>query len=337
MRWSPTLPAEPADAYRAAALEALAAFGVPPASLEFVNVSENITFKAVDGRDGAPLVLRLHRPGYHDFAALKSEPLWTRALAAAGVAVPRPFATLAGADYARLVIAATGETRYAGLARWIDGEILADVVARESDAANERHFERLGEVMAALHNQASAWTPPAAFKRHAVDADGLMGEAPFWGPFWDHAVVTASERALLLTARGALHTALRRLDKSPAVYSVIHADLHPGNVLIEEGALAVIDFDDTAFGWHAYDLAVALVFHQAHTNFAGFQAALVRGYRGARALSDELLALLPMFLLVRDLAQLGWLHQRPEVAQAADMVQRKDRLCARAAAFVSGA
>ena len=27
---------------------------------------------------------------------------------------------------------------------------------------------------------------PAAFKRHALDADGLMGEAPFWGRFWEH-------------------------------------------------------------------------------------------------------------------------------------------------------
>ena len=45
-----------------AARQALAAFGVEPAELRFVNLSENVTFRAIDGRDGSPLVLRLHRP-----------------------------------------------------------------------------------------------------------------------------------------------------------------------------------------------------------------------------------------------------------------------------------
>ena len=48
--------------------------------------------------------------------------------------------------------------------------------------------------MAAMHNQASAWQPPAGFKRHALDADGLMGEAPFWGPFWEHRSSRRGER-----------------------------------------------------------------------------------------------------------------------------------------------
>ena len=33
--------------------------------------------------------------------------------------------------------------------------------------------------------------------------------------------------------------------------------------------LAVIDFDDAGFGWHLYDLAVALIGYQDHPDFAG--------------------------------------------------------------------
>ena len=105
----------------------------------------------------------------------------------AGIAAPEPLLTQAGENFAQVEIAATGERRWAGLARWVEGELLADVVARETDsAANARHFARIGAIMAAMHDQATGWTPPAGFQRHALDADGLMGPEPFWGPFWDH-------------------------------------------------------------------------------------------------------------------------------------------------------
>ena len=156
--------------------QALTAFGVEPADLRFVNLSENVTFRAIDARDGSPLVLRLHRPWYHDIAALRSEHLWTRALVQAGIAAPEPLQTQAGENFAQVEFAATGERRWAGLARWVEGELLADVVARETDTAvNARHFARMGAIMAAMHDQATAWTPPAGFQRHALDADGLMG------------------------------------------------------------------------------------------------------------------------------------------------------------------
>ena len=129
------------QAYAPAARQALAAFGVEPAELRFVHLSENVTFRATDARDGSPLVLRLHRPWYHDIAALRSEHLWTRALVQAGIAAPEPLLTQAGENFAQVEIAATGERRWAGLARWVEGELLADVVARETDsAANARHF-----------------------------------------------------------------------------------------------------------------------------------------------------------------------------------------------------
>src|SRR5215472_10707418 len=129
-----SLPTEVERTYGPAALQALAAFGVEPAHLRFVHVSENVTFRVTDTRDGSPLVLRLHRPWYHDIAALRSEHLWTRALVEAGIAAPEPLLTPAGESFVRVDIAATGERRWAGLARWIEGELLGDVVARETDA-----------------------------------------------------------------------------------------------------------------------------------------------------------------------------------------------------------
>ncbi|MEJ0015860.1 MAG: phosphotransferase [Acetobacteraceae bacterium] len=190
----------------------------------------------------------------------------------------------------------------------------------ESDtAANALRFARLGAIMAAMHDQATTWTPPAGFRRHALDADGLLGPAPFWGPFWDHPILSPAERRLMLATRDTLHAALTRLGKPARTYSLIHADLHPHNVLIDGTHAAVIDFDDAGYGWHQYDLAVALVTHQEHPGFGVFRDACIAGYRSVRAIEDEALALVPMFLLIRGMVQMGWYHQRPELPRSTDL------------------
>jgi hypothetical protein len=41
-----------------------------------------------------------------------------------------------------------------------------------------------------------------------------------------------------------------------------------------------------------------------------------------------------MFLLIRDMAQVGWFHQRPELPRAAVLPRIKARICSKAADFV---
>ena len=301
------------DIFAPAAREALKAFPIEPGALELVSLAENVTYRVVDRRDGVAYALRLHRPWYHTHEELISERAWIRALAASGVAVQMPMRTRDGQEYASVAISGNGETRFAGLARWTAGRVLAGVLRETTDSATaEQHFAELGAVTAALHEQAAGWQPPAGFTRHQLDADGFMGATPHWGPFWDHKGLTDAEHRLALEVRSRLHAALARLERQPAVYSMIHADMHPGNVLIDGSGLTIIDFDDAAWGWHAYDIAVALV-HQHGPNLEGFQRAYVTGYRSLRPISEQTLSLLPMFRLVRGLAQIGWYHQRPEL------------------------
>jgi Ser/Thr protein kinase RdoA (MazF antagonist) len=192
----------------------------------------------------------------------------------------------------------------------------------------------MGAIMAAVHDQATGWTPPSGFQRHALDADGLMGSEPFWGPFWDHPILSPAERDLMLTWRDRLHGALTRYGKPARTFSLIHADLHPRNVVIDGVRAALIDFDDAGFGWHQYDLAVALVAYQDHAAFAVFRDACIEGYRSVRAISAADLALLPMFLLIRDMAQMGWYDQRPELKRPPTVLPRlKERICSKVADF----
>jgi Ser/Thr protein kinase RdoA (MazF antagonist) len=322
------------EVFTPAAREALKFFPVDPGPLELVSLSENVTFRVTDAGVGGDYVLRLHRPGYHNLAELESERMWTKALACGGIGVPIGVSARDGSEYVSVEVAALEQRRFAGMARWTPGELLASVLARTEDVGQSGPMiEQLGQIAAALHNQSSAWRPPPAFTRHALDTEGLMGEAPFWGRFWDHPTLSASERELMLAARGRITEVLERLGRSSSAYGVIHADLHPHNVLIDDDRLTVIDFDDTAFGWHVYDLAIALLHYEGRADFAALESAFLRGYRAGRDCSEADAALIPMFRLIRRLAIIGWLHQRPEIDRSAAFDQMKADACERCARF----
>ncbi len=326
--------AQAAEAFTPAALEALKAFPVAPGSVELAALSENVTFRVTDAADGAQYVLRLHRPGYHTLAELESERVWTRALAEAGIGVPIGVSARDGRDYVSVEVAALDQRRFAGMARWTPGELLASVLEREDEPARSTAmFAELGAIAAALHNQSSAWRPPAGFTRHAVDAEGLMGEAPFWGRFWDHPALTGGEQAVMLAARSKIAGALNRYGRRADTFGVIHSDLHPYNVLAGAEALTVIDFDDSGFGWHQYDLAVALLHYEDRADFAVIESAFLGGYLGAREMAAADLALIPMFRLIRRMAVIGWLHQRPEIDRSDRFDALKAEVCDRCVTF----
>jgi Ser/Thr protein kinase RdoA (MazF antagonist) len=228
-----------------------------------------------------------------------------------------------------------GESRYAGLARWTEGTLLADVLRDETDTeVVARYYGRLGAIAATMHNQSSAWRPPADFRRHALDIEGLIGVAPFWGPFWEHRSLTSDQRSLLLDARDRVRRVLQDYDRSTASYGLVHADLHPRNVVCDGEQLTVIDFDDSAFGWHAYDIAVALLPYQQAADFEVIQESFFAGYAAIRSVTDDLRAQVPVFRMIRGMVQIGWFHQRPELALPAAFDVMIAEVCAQCAAFV---
>ena len=319
-----------------AAHQALDHFPIKPVDVSLLARAENITFKVADDV-GKLYTLRLHRPAYHTLEELQSERLWTKALLQAGIHVPEPIATRDGRDYAGVDVAPLGQHCHASLARWVPGELLMQLI--RDDTPRERlevHFHKLGALIATMNNQAAQWHPPAKFRRHALDENGLMGTQPFWGRFWERSDLSPGERALLVETRTRLHELLIRYGKDASRYSVIHADLHPGNVLVNGDMLAAIDFDDTAWGWHMYDLAAALNQCQELAEFGGLYAACVEGYRSVRPVTEEDLAMLPWFLLVRGMAEIGWFADRPENATPAELTAMKEFVIAQCRDFHAG-
>ncbi len=318
------------NAMRAVAEAALCEWGLDTVAVDLISVSENTVFK-VTAQSGETWVLRVHRPGYHTLAELLSEQHWTAALNEAGVSVPLPRLTADGRGYVCVQVPGTEASRYVGLLAWVDGETVHSVIEQGADEVTLAfRFEQLGQLAARIHNAAVAWPIPEHFQRHAFDADGLMGERPFWGPFWALPQLSQAERELILKARAAIYRILSDYGKDHGTYSLIHADLHPGNLLIRGDQLHVIDFDDAGFGWHPYELAVALFRYQQHPHVDVIHDALIRGYRSARALDDHTVDLIPMFMLIRAMVSLGWIHERPELDHDEAIPNLVARVCAQA-------
>jgi Ser/Thr protein kinase RdoA (MazF antagonist) len=290
----------------ALARAALGRFDLPEsAELTLARWGENITFR-VDLPGGGRVALRLHRADYQSLPALRSEHAWTAALAKAGVPVPMVRTTSDGDSVPLVSVPGTSEGRRAAVFEWLEGRPLRGL--RDADPVPT--LRQIGALMARLHLHARAWTPPGRFVRPPWDAEALVGDRPRWGPFeaaadWDARVLRDLRQARELVRRD-----LREIGSGPDVYGLIHADLNPTNLLLGNGGLSILDFDDCGAGWFAYDAATVLQDVEVDEDFPALRDALLDGYRaeaGHPLPGSERLA---TFMMARRFARLGWVGSR---------------------------
>jgi len=311
-------PGEQAGRMKATGYEALDHWGLTGATLDLIKYRENAVFKVENEQfKGA---LRMHRHGYHSDAELRSELQWAQALADAGIKVPDLVPTRSGDMFVKHAGHGLPGDIQIDMFHWIDGEQLGSVeegVSNDSDV--DKTFAALGELAARVHNQAVAWTPPPGFTRHAWDAEGLAGDDPFWGRFWEIEGAAPAQADILARCRNRLFDDLGNVPRTTENYSMIHADFAAENVMVDGEDIRLIDFDDAGFGWHLFELVTALFFIQGEPYFEQARVALIDGYRRNRALPDTELELLPLFFLARGTTYVGWAHSRSETETAREL------------------
>ncbi|WP_300514897.1 phosphotransferase [Aliiroseovarius sp.] len=291
---------------------------------------ENAVYEVRIG--GTRAALRLHRPGYQTEAAIRSEITWMGALAEAGMSVPAPVPTPGGEQ---VVTLSTG--RLATVVSWVGGSPIGEsgVPLEGSEADQVRLFHTLGREVARMHNLTDAMDLPEGFDRHAWDLDGLLGETPFWGRFWESPALTAQERHLVNRARAVARDRAQAFAENGADFGLIHADVLRENAFVKEGAITLIDFDDAGFGFRLYDIAVMLSQNEEEPHYPAIRAAVIAGYRELRDLSGEAEELLDMFLMLRRFASMGWAVPRHQ-EDSAVLRLYTERAVRAARAFLAG-
>lgn len=311
-------PEQQAERMRAAGADALTNWGIRDASLRLIKYRENAVFR-VDHADGRH-ALRLHRLGYHSDDELRSELQWMQALEDAGIHTPTVVPTPSGDLFVKQSGDGLPGAIQVDLFEWIDGAQLGSVeegIADEAMAVDT--FGTIGEIAARVHNQATNWTLPEGFTRHAWDEHGLAGDRPFWGRFWEIDAASGAQRDLLKRAKDTIFQRLKTMPKTPDTYSMIHADFAPENLMVDENGVRLIDFDDAGFGWHLFEIATSVYFLRQEPFYDAALAATIEGYRRHRALSDEHLEYLPLIMLARGTTYVGWVHTRHETETAQEL------------------
>jgi Ser/Thr protein kinase RdoA (MazF antagonist) len=283
-------------------------------NLSFYFQSENTVYQVEDSNQNL-FALRIHRPGYHDLDSLKSEHLWTSFLKDNGLHVPEALYTIEDEAYAEVKIKGSEEILNVGLVKWIPGVRLKDKIKEDdSEEFISKSYRQVGEIIAQMHNVSVNFKKPTSFSRHSWDEEGLVGENPFWGRFWEIEKATSKQRNDLLKIRNNIYQTLKDLPKDNE-FSMIHADLHLDNILSFDDSLTVIDFDDSGFGWHACDLAHALWDPELLSSplYKTAYESIVAGYIETREDSDSVIEKIELFLLIRSLMILRWAEDRKEL------------------------
>jgi Ser/Thr protein kinase RdoA (MazF antagonist) len=287
---------------------ALSAYNLTGAELVPLAHAENTTFLVRTSAER--YVLRIHRatgtpihPPRSE-AEVHSELTWLSTLTReTELLVPEPIPTVAGAPLMLAEADGVPTPRICVLFRWGSGRFL--------DAGlTPLHLERVGVLLAELHDRASGFVPPPGFVRWQVadvsdDAAGfardVLGER-FGGPAaWSVEVVIHE-----------VWTARRSLATSSASFGLIHADLHQENYLFDGGHVRAIDFDDCGFGPFVYDLAVTDSELREHRDHGALRDGLLRGYRSVRALPDDFQRYLDVFHALRVLLLTLWFLEQPD-------------------------
>ncbi len=301
------------DRVRGCAVDALAAYGGHRgAAVELLNVSENATFLVSDPEAGRS-VLRVHRLGYHTEREIASELAWMDALRAeAGVRTPR---VLPATDGRRVVTVA--ERDGAAARHCVRFEFLPGT--EPTTELTSTHFAELGEITARMHRHARGWPRTAWFTRFHWDYAAAFGEQARWGRWQDGIGVGPSERQVLTRLDHLLRARLAAFGTGPARYGLVHADTRLANLLVHDGSVAVIDFDDSGFSWYLYDLGTAVSFFEHSPEVPALVDSWLDGYRRVGQLSAEDQAEIWTFIMFRRLLLVAWIGSHRGVDIAAEL------------------
>lgn len=250
---------------------------------------------------GQPAALRLHRLGYQTKEAIQSELWWCRALAERGLPVACAIQSSSGD-----LLETLSSGRFASVVSWVDGQPLGEAGVRLTGSAGEKEARHraLGALVARVHQATDQLTLPDWFARPSWDRDGLTGEAPFWGRFWEHPLLSPDQRDILMKGRKFLR---ERLATTQSPTGLIHADVLRENIFVNNGSLSLIDFDDSGFGFRWYDLGTVLSQDLYEPDYEMLRAALLDGYASVLAVDR---AEVDTFTMARTLASVGWAAPR---------------------------
>jgi Ser/Thr protein kinase RdoA (MazF antagonist) len=282
--WAETLGRlEPETVARAAAL-----WGVDAGSLEFVSRSANAVYRF--RTQGQVRYLRLVHRDLRDEAFLAAGVDWARHLAANGVWVSAPIASVNGN-----LIENTVQDKYVFLSTVRNGVAGAPL---GNDLGSDQ-LEAWGFSLGLLH------AASALYKAAGVQTPSGMVKPESFSlrQFWANIATVISRNPDLVPAYTTLGAWLEGLPNTDLILT--HGDFRPTNAIWDGSRVHVVDFDEPTLAWAEYDIARAMMRDNdgLFPNHAAHLETFLRGYTQVRAVNASLVA---RFVQLRALLMLAW-------------------------------
>ena len=285
------------------AKQALPDYSLEAAKLTTLAHTENTTFKVITLNNS--YVLRVYRHNKHSIAEIESELIWlTSLLYDTNIIVPRPIPNKQNSLFTIATAPGILEPRYCVLFPWLPGRFVRTKFTNKT-------IKQVGEFLAKLHNYSQKFFAPPGFERPMWDEDGLLGSFPINLPMESEALLPA-ERKVLNSAALQIRKDLAKLDKNERSFGLIHGDLHFGNCKFHRSKIQVLDFDDCAWGYYLYDLAITLYYLRRLENFNALRTSFLAGYQTRRSLPQQYEFYLEAMIAARRLELMRSLFERQD-------------------------
>jgi Ser/Thr protein kinase RdoA (MazF antagonist) len=307
---------------RLLAIDALRQYDLQFNRLCLVNNNFNGIFR-VDTQDGQKLILRVTLPqGGHDRDHVAAEMAWLKALSAeTNLSVPQPLAARDGSFVVEAAAPGVPEARLCEIFTWVPGTDLA----RQITPGN---LEKMGRLMAQLHQHALSYSPPAGLSLLKFDRVFPFPEPVVLFDPQYAGYISAERRELYLRAQSWVQQAIDLLKSSGEPMRLLHGDLHQENVRVFRGVLSPIDFEDLMWGWPVQDIGTSLYYLQDEESYPQLITAFKTGYSTDLPWPERYPGEIDAFLVARGLGVANFILNDPNpeyLRQIDSFLQRLDR------------
>jgi Ser/Thr protein kinase RdoA (MazF antagonist) len=223
----------------------------PCHDVQHLKTATNTHF-SVQTTDSARYVLRVCRPGWRTATDLTSEVMWLQALDRdTDIGAPVPVLTWRGEPFIEATAEGVPEPRRCMMMTQLPGTPLGQHLT-------VAYLMEMGELFARMHIHARDFAPPPGFTELKMDRVLARGEPNELFSETSADAFTPESREIIERVWTQVHAAFERRYADPNGLRVIHNDLWHDNIMVDEGRLRPLDFEDTAWGYPVQDIAMAL-------------------------------------------------------------------------------
>ncbi len=255
---------------RKMAQAALAHYDLDVSHLSILSTSFNTIFR-VKTTDGEQYVLRINYPEERGPIDIQSEMMWLDALSKeTDIPVATPVHTKDGKLLVTLQMEGIPEVRHCTVFHWINGRVM------KRPSLNT--IQKIGAVMARLQNHADTFQPPAEFCTIQYNNAWNFGDTSRIYSTEKDPLFSPKQKEIVQAAIEKVQTYLDDLYLDPSGLRFLHADLHAWNVMLHQGAIHVIDFDDSMWCYPIQDIGISLYYLEHGPNAEQIRDLFRKGY-----------------------------------------------------------